>query len=58
MTHIEEILKEISTILNNMMETDKNMETRLDRLEKYVDIDSELRNVGSETGIEDTDGYQ
>jgi|TARA_B100001540_G_scaffold315039_1_gene341315 hypothetical protein len=58
MTHIEEILKEISTILNNMMETDKNMQTRIDRLEKYVDIDAESRNVGSETGIEDTDGYQ
>ncbi len=58
MTHIEEILKKISTILNNMMETDKNMQTRIDRLEKYVDIDAESRNVGSETGIEDTDGYQ
>ncbi len=58
MTHIEEILKEISTILNNMMETDKNMQTRIDRLEKYVGVDEEMRNVGSETGIEDTDGYQ
>mgnify|MGYP001449851331 CR=1 FL=1 len=58
MTHIEEILKEISTILNNMMETDKNMQTRIDRLEKYVDIDAESRNVGSETGIEDTDRYK
>ena len=40
------------------METDKNMQTRIDRLEKYVDIDAESRNVGSETWIEDTDGYQ
>lgn len=58
MSEIDKILQEISVILKNMMETDKNIEARLDRLEKYVDIDAELRNVGSETGIEDTDGYQ
>lgn len=58
MSEIDKILQEISVILKNMMKTDKNIEARLDRLEKYVDIDAELRNVGSETGIEDTDGYQ
>tara|TARA_R100000781_G_C4074136_1_gene125489 strand:- start:88 stop:264 length:177 start_codon:yes stop_codon:yes gene_type:complete len=58
MNDIDKIFKEISIILNNMMSTAKNLEARIDRLETYVDMNAEIRNVGSETGIEDTEEYK
>jgi len=65
MNDIDPLFKEISTILKIMQDTDKNLSKRIDRMEKELIpfigrrvLDPDDNDVGSETGIEDTEGYK
>ena len=48
MNDIDLILKEIATIIKNILKTVDDLKVRLDKLESYVDMDPEIRNANAE----------
>ena len=57
----DDIFGEIKFILEQLMLKNKMLEHRIDKLEDCISkliVDNETVNVGSETGIEDTEKYK
>jgi hypothetical protein len=48
MNDIDLILKEIATIIKNILKTVDDLKVRLDKLESFVDMDAEMRNANAE----------
>ena len=48
MNDIDLILKEIATIIKNILKTVDDLKARLNKLESFVDMDAEMRNANAE----------